>query len=425
MSHIVVGLDIGTSFIRAVIGKVDDEAVDERKDRIEVIGFAKRPSQGVRNGNIVNLDAVASVIKETIDSAEQEAGEEVVSVFAAIGGSQTESILSTGSCGIDRKNRTGRNFLSQVDDDAMYRAREQATKQLYPLGKELIQVITRKYSVDGIKGIENPRGMQGVRLEVETLLITASVTAIENIRQSVLRAQYYLENEMFCKVLAASCATLIKEERDLGSIVIDLGGGTTDFMVWSDGGPLYSSSINIGQSVVTKDIATVKGVPFDVAEKIKIESGGCFLGMDDLCDEVVIPGVGGKAPELTDRHEICAIIEARMRELMVMVKKDVIKNSGIKCLRGSIVLTGGGAMMEGIVELAQDVWKTLSVRVGGVKPLGFTKDESYRDPDFATACGLLLGNRTARTTEKSKFRKASSDKSSPFDNFKGFLKKFF
>ncbi|MCR5217189.1 cell division protein FtsA [Treponema sp.] len=423
MSHIVVGLDIGTSFIRAVIAKVSEAQSD--KPEIEVIGFAKKPSQGVRNGNIVNLDAAASVIKSTIDAAEQEAGEEVVSVFTAIGGSQTESILSTGSCGIDKKNRNNKNFLAQVDADAKRRAVEQATKQLFPLGKELIQIIARQYSVDGISEIKDPIGFQGVRLEVETLLITASVTAIENIRECVTRAQYFLENKMSCKVLAASESVLVSEEKDLGSIVIDLGGGTTDYMVWTNGAPVYSSSINIGQSIVTSDIATVKGVPFNIAEKIKLEYGCCYMNMDDLKEEVIIPGVGGKAPELTSRQEICAIMEARMRELMGMVKKDVIKNSGIKCLRGSIVLIGGGALMEGVAEMTQEVWQTSSVRVGCVRSLGFTKDDSYRDPDFATACGLVLLNREAGNTEKTRYKKASSEDSGIFDKAKGFLKKFF
>lgn len=422
MSHIVVGLDIGTSYIRAVIGKVS-KAADDRSE-VEVIGFSKKPSLGVRNGNIVNLDAAAGVIKAAIDEAEQEAGEEVASVFTAVGGSQTECILSTGICGIDKKKHNNRNYPVQVDEDAKRRAVEQATAQSLPLGKDLIQVIIRQFAVDKISEIKDPIGYQGVRLEVETLLITASVTAVCNINECIIRSQYFPEERMICKIYAASEAVLVNEEKDLGSIVIDLGGGTTDYMVWTNGSPVYSSSISIGQSIVTSDIATVKGVPFNIAEKIKLESGCCFREIDDLNEEVIIPSVGGKAPELTNRREICEIIQARMTELMGMVKKDIIKNSGLKTLRGSIVLVGGGAMLEGIVELTQEVWQTSSVRVGCVRSLGFTKDDSYRDPDFATACGLVFLNRNIASSDKSRVKKPLSDENGIFNKAKGFLKRF-
>ena len=368
VSSFIVGLDIGTSFIRTVIGEMDEDK------KLEVIGFAKRPSQGLRNGVIVNIDAAMEAIKETVEEAEQSAGVEVTSVYTGIGGSQVESINSKGQIGVDQ---SGKNRPLEIAKSAKDRAIEAAKAFPIPLDKKLIHVIPQEYIIDGISGYKNPIGMMGVRLEVCVHLVTASVTALSNISQCITRAGYERKFTML-KTLAASYACVHEDEMDLGSILIDLGGGTTDVIVLNKGAPVFTVSIPVGGNMVTNDIAVVKGISNATAEKIKVENGCCWILGNEKEEEVIIPGVGGRAPEQTTRYELCEIIQPRMEEILTMAKKEVVHRSNLTKLSGSIVLTGGGSLMPGIVELTQSVWNTSSVRVGLSPDLG-GPDQTYRE----------------------------------------------
>lgn len=415
MSSVIVGLDIGTSFIRAVIAEVTPE------NNLEVIGIAKRPSSGLRNGVIVNIDAAMTSIRDVIETAEQIAGMEVTSVFTAIGGAQVESLNSKGQIGVDP---SGKNRSLEINDNAKKRAIEAAKAVVIPLDKKLIHVIPQEYIIDNLTGYKNPLGMMGVRLEVQVHLVTASITAYTNIQQCITRAGYML-NGVMLKTLAASYATVHDDEMDLGSILIDMGGGTTDVMVLHKGAPVYTTSIPVGGNHVTNDIAIVKGIPFAAAEKIKIESGCCWITGTEMEEEVIIPSVGGRPPEQSTRYELCQIIQSRVEEIFSMVRHQVVKNSKLTKLSGSIVLTGGGALMPGVVELAQSVWGTSSVRVGVTGRFG-GGDDSYRDADYATAMGLVLAHKDIGTVEKSHKvqKKGESGKKSGF-SMKEFIGKFF
>ncbi|MGN0730129.1 cell division protein FtsA [Treponema sp.] len=404
----IVGLDIGTCWIRTVIAEVN------ANNEIEIIGISKKPSQGVRNGVIVNIDATRNVIKEAVEAAEISAGTTVVEVYTSIGGSQVTSLSSTGVVGADPK---GGNRDIEIRQEAKNRALECAKAVSIPLNEALLHILPQEYLVDG-REYANPIGIKGVRLEVKTLLLKVSTSAYSNIKDCIMRAEYQLRR-ITLKTLAAAYATLREDERALGSILIDLGGGSTDVIVLNKDAPVFTTSIPAGGNRVTNDISTVLGVPFSVAEDLKIKYGTCWLNEGEENEEVIIPGVGGLPPELTDKSVLSEIISARVEEILVSARTEVIRKSKLSELRGTIVLTGGGALMPGIETLAQEVWKTSAVRIGCCADFGGS-DDSYRNADFATAVGLVLANKnddsSMATSRKISKKQKTDSKSNWFSN---------
>ncbi|MBP5251396.1 MAG: cell division protein FtsA [Treponema sp.] len=414
MSRVVAGLDIGTNFVRTVIAKIDAD------QNVEVIGVAKKPSEGLRNGVIVNIDAASEVVKAVVSEAELEAGEEITEVFTAIGGSQVESLNSRGMCGVDTSEK---NRRLEITESVKQRAIAAAKSIVVPIDRKLIHIIPQEYVIDGVP-FKNPIGNLGNRLEVAAHLVTASETAMATIDQCIFRAGY-LNGGVKLKTLAAAATALHTDEMELGTVLIDLGAGTTDIMVLNKEAPVFTASIPLGQNLVTNDIAVIKSIPFAQAEKIKLESGCCFTECDGLEENVIIPGVGGKGPELSTKYEIAQIIESRMEEIIKEVMKKVVKKSGLVTLGGGIVLTGGGAFMNGVVDLCQKMWKTSAVRTGCSGDYGFSRDQSYRDPDFATAMGLVLLNKNAKEPKHGKKVSDKDKNSGIFGKIVGGMKKFF
>ncbi|MCI1208939.1 MAG: cell division protein FtsA [Treponema sp.] len=416
MSSIIVGLDIGTSLIRAAIGEINDN------NDMEILGVAKKASAGLRNGVIVNIEAAMAVIKSVIEAAEQNAGYEVTSCVTGIGGTQIESFNSRGLVAVSSRGKNTREITGQD----VGRVIEAANAVQIPMDREMLHVIPQDYIIDGISGIKDPIHMMGVRLEAEVHIVTASRTAIQNVRSCVNRAGYALDSVML-KTLVATQAVVHEDELDLGSILIDLGAGTTDVIVLIHGAPVCTASIAVGGNLVTNDIAIVKGIPTVTAEKIKIESGSCWLPDIDGSKEVILPGVGGRPPELTTEAELCQIIQPRMEEIFTMVRNAVVHKTNLRQLSGNIVLTGGGALMNGVVELAQSVFGTSAVRLGIPEKHGGI-EEYYRSPDWATAVGLILANKDAVTGKdgrKNKKNHSQSRKDSGESLFTRFKKTFF
>ncbi len=380
----IVGLDIGTSVIRVAIGEVDEDG------NLRVIATSSKPSAGLRNGVIVNIEDAKDAIKDAVEAAEQEGGVIVSSVIASVGGAQIESENSRGVTPI-RTN--GKNNIRAVTPEDVTKVIETATAINYPADREKIHVIPQDYLVDGIGHISDPVNRLGFKLEAEVHIVTASKTTIQNIRSCVSRAGYEL-NGVMLKTLAEVQAVCHEDEMELGSIIIDLGAGTTDVIVLLKGAPISTASVPVGGNIVTNDIAMVTEIPVAAAEKIKIESGCCWLPGVEVDEDVILPGVGGRAPEVIGKEYLCRIIQARMEKTFTMVKAAIIKNTNdsIKQLAGNIILTGAGANMEGIVELAQSVFKTSSVRIGVPESLGGI-EEKYRNPEFATAIGLIVANK--------------------------------
>jgi len=394
----VVGLDIGTSCIRAALGEVDDEG------NVEIIGIAKKPSTGLRNGVIVNIESACQAIKETIEAAEQNAGYEVTSCITGIGGAQTESLNQAGSAAIASHGK-GRREITQGDID---RAIEMATAVYIPLDREMLHIIPREYFVDNLSyGINKPLNTIGARLKADVHIVTASKTAVTNIRSCVNRANYRLDGVML-KTLAASQAVMHDDEMELGSILIDMGAGTTDVLVLMHGAPVCSASIPVGGNLVTNDIAIVKGIPTAEAEKIKVNSGCCWLPGIENDVQVILPGIGGRPPEETSTSELCQIIQPRVEEIFSMVRSAVVHKANLTQLSGNIILTGGGAQMNGVVELAQNVFGTTAVRLGLPEKLGGVEEE-YRRPDCATVIGLITSNKNLNAGRDGKKKKRPAE----------------
>ena len=400
----VVGLDIGTSMIRVAIGEIDPDT-----GNIRIAGTASRKSAGLRNGVIVNIEDAKNAIKETIDAAEQNAGTTVESVITAIGGSQIESQNSRGTVPVSSANKSTKE-ISRADVE---RVIECATAIKVPDDREKLHVIPQNYIVDGIGGIQDPIHRMGTRLEAEVHIVTAAKTIIQNIRSCISRSDYMLDGVML-KTLAQTQSVCHQDEMELGSILIDMGAGTTDVLFLLKGAPVATFSIPVGGNLVTNDISVVAGISTAAAEEIKIKSGCCWLESitKETDFDVILPGVGGRAPEVMKKSQLTQIIQARVEQIFTLVKAAIRKNLGdsIKEISGNIILTGGGAMMEGVIDLAQRAFHTTSVRLGVPESLGGI-EEDYRRPDFATVIGLVLANKSlASGKDRSRRSKARPGK---------------
>ncbi len=417
MSNIVVGLDIGTCFVRAVIGVLNDD------QSVEIVDVAKKPSAGcLRNGTIVNIEATKHCIHEVIDDLEQHTGLEVHSCVTGIGGVQIDSLNSKGAVAISSYGKAER----AITEDDVKRVIDCANSIKVPLDRKLLHVIPQQYIIDGTDGFKNPVNNIAIRLEADVHIITASRTAVQNITTCVDQANYQLD-EVMLKTLACTQAVMIEDEKKLGSILIDIGGGTTDVIVILNDAPICTCSIPIGGNLVTNDIAIVKGIPNSTAEKIKVESGCCWLPLvENENEEVLIPGFGSRTTELTTKVELCQIIYPRMEEIFTMVRDEVSRRLSSMQLSGSIILTGGGAQIYGAVEMAQSVFGTSSVRLGCPQSLG-GMEEKYRLPEYATAVGLVLAHKQHSFSERrhTKKKEISSSRKAPEGAFQKFLKKFF
>ncbi len=414
MTEVIVGLDIGTSSVRVVIGEII-----EQKELL-IVGLGSAPSTGLRNGQIVNIEATMKSIKAAIEAAEFMAGHTVFSCITSIGGSQIESLLSRGSVGITTKNGGNR----EVNGDDIARVIDSAKALNIPLDREILHVVPRNYSVDDQTEIKDPTNILGFRLEVEVCILTASKTAASNVAQCINRAGYNYDL-MFLKTLAASEATISDEEKDLGSILIDLGGGTTDVLVISEGRALHAISLPIGGNVVTNDISAMRAISFDTAEKIKKNSGCCWYPLIDGDEEVIIPGIGGNSPQIMSRQELCDIIQPRVEEIFTLIRKRLPAHVKSTRLSGSVVLAGGGALMPGIVELAIKEFQTNNVKIAQPSNFGGPV-ETYRNPEYATAIGLLVSNLDRGTKGSSdKPIKINKEKNKFFEAVGGFFKEFF
>lgn len=381
MTDVIVGLDIGTSNIRVAIGEVAED------NKVQILGLstipAKETANGVRNGTIINIEAVIADIKEAVETAEQNAGVEVFSCVTAIGGSQVSSYNSHGLAAIANKNHRSREITQADKENAL----ESACATLIPLDRDFLHVIPQNFIVDGTGGIKDPIDMMAVRLETDVHIVTASKTSIQNVTSCVNRAGYELE-KVWLKTLAQVQAVAHEDELDMGSILIDLGAGTTDVLVLNNGASVCSLSIPVGQKYVTSDISIELGIPMSVAEKIKLEAGCCYEQALQTNYEVPVPGVGGRPPEMITQVDLCSIIQPRMAEIFTMVRNEIVNKTDLRRLDGNIILTGGGAQMPGVIELAQDLFDTNAVRPGNPENLG-EKSAEFRKPEYATVIGLI------------------------------------
>ena len=406
---LIVGLDIGTTKICAVIGQVDEAG------RVEVVGVGRVPSRGLRRGVVVNIESTVRSVLEAVEAAELMSGREVQSVFAGISGRHIEGINSRGVVAVTGRGRE----ISSEDVDRVIDAGKAIP---VPMDREVLHVIPQEFIVDEQRGIRNPLGMIGVRLEAEVHIITGSVTSAQNIIKCINRAGFKV-NDLILEPLASARAVLTADEKELGVMLLDIGGGTTDVMVYLEGSPYHTEVLPVGGDQVTSDLSILLKTPLEAAERLKHQAGCCHLGLVGDEETVSIPGVGGRAPLIRPRREIVEIIQPRMTEMLALAREQAEEKGYMKMLGGGVVLTGGGSLLPGTQELAQESFG-LPARIGmPVRLAGLA--EEVASPVYATAIGLLLyGSQKGGGPAPDRRRKPQGVKGA-LDRMKDWLREFF
>ena len=396
-----VGLDIGTTKISCIIADTNGSS------ELRVVGIGNAPSEGLRRGVVVDLEKTVSSIQRAVDEAERMAGMPVKGVHAGIAGDHIRSINSRGVIAVSRKD----NEIGAQDVD---RVVEAAKAIAIPMDREIIHVIPQEFIVDDQDGIKDPVGMSGVRLEAEVHIITGAVTSAKNICRSIQRAGLKV-HDLVLEPLASSHAVLGPDERDLGVVLLDLGGGTTDVAVFFEGSIRHTAIVPFGGANVTNDIAIGLRTPIDKAESIKIQYGCALASLVPSEQTVTVNGVGGRSDRAISRRTLASMIEPRMEEIFALANKEVKKNHFAELLGGGVVLTGGTSLMPGVTELAEQVFE-MPVRLGVPQGLGGLS-ANVADPRFSTGVGLVLhaaGGESADDGYKEK-RGAGEHRRSRFD----------
>ena len=402
---IVVGLDIGTTKICAIVGEVKQEG-------LEIIGIGTHPSKGLRKGVVVNIDSTVQSIRKAIEEAELMAGCEINMVYVGIAGGHIKGFNSHGVIAV--KDRE----INKADIDRVIEAAQAVT---IPTDREVIHVIPQEYILDQQDCIQEPLGMSGTRLEAKVHIVTAAVASAQNIVKSVNKAGLAVA-DIVLQQIASSEAVLGQDEKDLGVALVDIGGGTTDIAVYHNGTIKHTAVISLGGNQITGDIAVGIRTPSEEAEKIKKKFGCCMTSMIDKNETIEVPSVGGRKPRIVSRQILGEIIEPRVEELFQLVNQEITKSGYDSVITSGIVLTGGTAIMDGMLELAEQVFN-LPVRRGLPTGIGGLVDV-VKSPMYSTGVGLVLYGKKHSTTvmfergDKQIFNKL-------FDRMKGWVKEFF
>jgi len=373
--NLVVGLDIGTSKIAAIAAEISG-------DDLNIIGIGSHPSHGLRKGVVVNIENTVSAIRKAVEEAELMGGCNITSVYTGISNAYIRGLNSHGIIAVNDRE------VKEVD---VQRVIDAARKVKIPVDREILHVIPQEYIVDQQDGVKDPIGMSTVRLEVKVHMITAPTTATQNIVKCCNRAGLNVENIIF-EPLAAAEAVLGPDEKELGVALVDIGGGTTDICIFSGSSLVYSAVLPLGGNHLTNDIAVGLRTPAYEAEKLKQRYGCVLTSLVEREETIEVPSVGGRNPKVQPRQMLSEILEPRVEEIFKLVKDEIEKSGYENRLAAGIVLTGGCSVLEGMPELAEQVFN-LPVRRGSPKEIGGLIDV-VRSPIFATSVGLaLLGSR--------------------------------
>ena len=368
---VLVGIDVGTSKVVALIGEVS------RDGRLTVMGHGTVETSGLRKGVVVNIDQTVRSITEAVERAERLSGWKIDRAFVGVGGQHVESLNSTGQVAVTAHHR-------EVTREDISRAIEVARAVSIPSNREVLHVERRGFTVDGQEGVKDPLGMSALRLEVEAHIVSASATAVQNLTKCVQLAGVKID-ELVVDGLASSEAVLTETEKELGVAVADIGAGTIDLTLFSEGSPFHTAVLPVGGNNVTNDVAIGVKTTLQVAEQLKVRHGTCDLReLED--EEISVAVLGEDAGRTVSREELCQIIESRMRETFELLRIEMSR-SGHGMLPAGIILTGGASQLAGTAELGRDVLQ-MPVRVSG--PTGISGlIDTIGDPSFATAVGLL------------------------------------
>ncbi|HEY9397982.1 MAG TPA: cell division protein FtsA [Burkholderiales bacterium] len=370
--NLIVGLDIGTSKVIALVADVQPDGT------LEIMGMGTHDSKGLRKGVVVNIEATVNAIQRALEEAELMADCKIDRVFTGIAGSHIRSFNSTGMVAIKDKE------VAPLD---VQRVIETARAMPIPTDQQVLHILTQEFVVDGQDGIREPLGMSGVRLEVKVHIVTGAVSAAQNIVKCVRRCGLEVA-DLILQPLASSIAVLSEDEKELGVCLVDIGGGTTDIAVFREGAIRHTAVIPIAGDQVTSDIAMALRTPTPEAEQIKLHHGCALRQLADPDQMVEVPGLGDRGSRQLSRQMLAEVIEPRIEELYTLIQQ-VLRQSGFEDLLSSgIVLTGGSSVMQGMVELGEEIFH-MPVRLGVPRYAGGLA-EVVQNPRFATAMGLLL-----------------------------------
>ncbi len=373
--NLIVGLDIGTSKIVAIVAEVTPEG------GMNVVGLGTQPSRGLKRGVVVNIEATMASIQRVLEEAELMADCRITEVYTGVAGSHIRSLNSSGMVAIKEKE------VTQADID---RVVETAKAIAIPNDQQILHILPQEFIIDGQEDVREPLGMSGVRLEVKVHIVTGAVSAVENIVKCVRRCGLTVK-DVVLQPLASANAVLNEDEKELGVCLLDIGGGTTDLAVFAGGAIRHTAVIPIAGDQVTNDIAMTLRTPTKEAEELKIRHGCALRQLADANDVIEVPGVGERAPRKLSRQMLAEVIEPRIEELYSLVQAELRRSGFEELLSSGVVITGGSALLQGAVELAEEVFH-LPCRVGAPSYMGGLADV-VRSPRYATAVGLLLMGR--------------------------------
>jgi cell division protein FtsA len=368
---VLVGIDVGTTKVCALIGEVS------RDGRLTIMGHGTVPASGLKKGVVVNIDQTVRSIADAVERAERLSGWKIDRAFVGVGGQHVESLNSTGQVAVTAHHR-------EVTREDVNRAIEVARAVSIPSNREVLHVERRGFIVDGQEGVKDPLGMSALRLEVETHIVTASATAVQNLSKCVAQAGVKID-ELVANSLASAEAVLTDTEKELGVAVADIGAGTIDLALFTDGSPFHTAVLPIGGNNVTNDVAIGLKTSLPVAEELKVRHGTCSLASVAEDEEISVAVLGEDAGRTVSRLEVCQIIEARMRETFELLRNEMRGAPGM--LPAGIILTGGASQLAGVAELGREVLG-MPVRIAGPSGIGGLVD-TLLTPAYASSVGLL------------------------------------
>jgi cell division protein FtsA len=379
--EMIVGLDIGTSKVVAIVGEIGASG------EIDIVGLGSHPSRGLKKGVVVNIESTVHSIQRAIEEAELMAGCQIHSVYTGIAGSHVRSLNSHGIVAIKDREVT----TADVD-----RVIDAARAVAIPADQKILHILPQEFVIDGQEGIKEPVGMSGVRLEAKVHLITGAVSAAQNIIKCVRRCGLEVD-DIILEQLASSYSVLTEDEKDLGVCLVDIGGGTTDIAIFCEGAIRHTAVIPIAGDQITNDIAVALRTPTQYAEEIKIKYACALKQLANPDETIEVPSVGDRPPRKLSRMTLIDVVEPRYSELMDLVLSELRRSGFEDLIAAGVVLTGGSAKMEGVIDLAEEIFN-MPVRLGVPQFISGLADV-VRNPIHATGVGLLLfgnANRESR-----------------------------
>ncbi len=385
-SRKIVGLDIGTSKVSCIVGEIDHEG------ELEIIGIGSHPSRGLKKGVVVNIESTVQSIQRAVEEAELMAGCQIDSVYAGIAGSHIRSLNSHGIVAI----RDGEVYPQDVE-----RVIDAAQAMAIPADQKILHILPQEYIIDSQEGVKEPLGMSGVRLEAKVHLVTCAVNAAANIEKCIERCGLNV-HDVILEQLASSYAVLTEDERELGVCLVDIGGGTTDIAIFTGGAIRHTSVIPIAGDQVTNDIAMALRTPTQNAEEIKIKYACALTQLAGPDETIQVPGVGDKPSRELSRQALAEVVEPRYDELFTLVQAELSRSGYEEAIAAGIVLTGGASKIEGVIELAEEIFH-MPVSLGAPRNVAGLKD-IVRNPVYATGVGLLMYGREREKEQRGRKR---------------------